>query len=352
VIVIVIAGSFGASAALTKSESPPRPSGIYNVIESGLTLRGGAALVPCSDSELTSCPSSENASLPNVYLIQYGSTLYYLNNQTSVGRTVWFTNSTVFCISPPLPLTNTAHQVPTCPTEPYGSSSIVIPIQSVSTQNISSGILFSLILSTNSGQALQVSVTVLNTRSSENNVTAADHWPAGEFFSWIGGDECGTSGFLPMGYEVLQGDYGYDNFTSATPLYLEVLPELPLLCPAEIPTPYYSFMPNSDVAQEKAGGLGGSGVHGLPFDTSCQWTQSLPCWWWGVGPWFGYWTGSGDTVEGGPCPAQTSSTGTSGCPLDFTPFPPGTYTVVAADEWGQVLVDHFEVVANPSAAPS
>ena len=142
---------------------------------------------------------------------------------------------------------------------------------------------------------------------------------------------------LPIGYEILQGNYGQGNFTEGTPLVLDAQPTM-LGCPAQAPTPYFYFEPLSDVAQtyEYANVPNLAGVYNVTVDSSASS---------GGGTWSGAWTGSAwqtgaGSIGGGDCPGSTS---TSGCPLEFNPFAPGAYTVVAGDEWGQVLNLHFMV---------
>ena len=119
----------------------------------------------------------------------------------------------------------------------------------------------------------------------------------------------------------------------------------------------YAFKPLSDVAtaNERDNVPGLAGLYNVTVNTACHWTPG-DCWWSGLGTWSGYWTGSASQsgagfVTGGACPSgQVSSSSnpvqaSSGCPLVFNQFPPGVYTVVAADEWGQVAVLHFTVAS-------
>lgn len=358
--VVVLIGAVVGYAALTSFESS-RSSGVYRVVTRNMMLKGQAAIVPCIGFNLAACPSAENASLSPVDLIEYGGVHYYLYHQTapsgaplSQGQTtepdatyeVWFTNSTVFCISPAHPLTNTNHQNRTCPTLPFAATSIRIPTPWTSYDNPSIGLRLNLTLTADSSGALTVTVNVLNARDTANNLTAVNHWPdnPSNFFLWVQGG-CDSATAIPMGYEILRGNYESNNFTTATPLTLEAQPQT--LCPYEAPTPYYAFGPLSDIAATYQYGNIPSlaGVYRMPLNTSCNWTPDLRCWWNDVGPWSGYWTGStyqssaGELV-GGYCPGASSP---ESCPLTLNLFPSGTYTVVAADEWGQIAVLHFNV---------
>ena len=363
---LVIVG-IGVANFVSSSGSGPTvivtSSPVYQIVKENLTVSGRAAEVPCSGFNLADCASFGNGTLHNVELISYGGAFYYLftvvepNGEgqndsqplpTSV-YTVWFTNSTVYCISPAHPITNSLHQNPTCPTTPFRVSRVVVPVPLDSTLNSTYGLRLSLALSTNSSGAVSVAVDLFNTLNHTNMISAGNHWPVSvsNMFLWLQ-EGCGPPTDLPIGYEILQGNYSLGDFREGTPLWLEASPLIPG-CPREIPTPYYTFRPLSDVATWS----GSYASYDLAVETPCQFNPGSGCYWYGVGTWFGYWTGSttqvgtGLWVQGGECPGQESSTSTQGtpfnCPLLFNRFPAGMYTVIAADEWGQVLLLHFVV---------
>lgn len=60
----------------------------------------------------------------------------------------------------------------------------------------------------------------------------------------------------------------------------------------------------------------------------------------------GFWVGENDLAYGGPCPGSSQDSNATECPLTFVPFPPGSYTVVAGDEWGQTVLLHFTVMID------
>jgi hypothetical protein len=234
---------------------------------------------------------------------------------------------------------------------------VVVPTPS-STSNLNSsiGLRLDLALSVNSSGGATVTADIFNTFNRVNNITAKEHWPIDPsgLFLWVQG-YCGPPPGVPIGYAVFRGNYGQDNFTMGTPLSLEAQSQLS--CPYEAPTQYYAFKPLSDVAtaNERDNVPGLAGLYNVTVDTACHWTPG-DCWWSGLGTWSGYWTGSASQsgagfVTGGACPSgQVSSSSnpvqaSSGCPLVFNQFPPGVYTVVAADEWGQVAVLHFTVAS-------
>jgi len=378
-IVIIIVASVGFALYLPTTShcgsACTTSSVIYQTVESNMTLRGQAAAVPCVGFNEANCPSASNSTLRDVDLILYGNTYYYLYNftETPTGYstfsnatttitsypkpstfTTWFTNSSVFCISPAHPLTNTERQNPTCPTAPYSSMTIAIRNpSSTSALNSSSGLRLDLALALNASGGVAVVASVLNTRSSTNTVAAENQWPLGaeDMLMWVQG-YCGPPPDLPLGYAIFQGNYSPGNLTGATPLALEAQP-LGGLCPAQPVASSFAFNPASDVASvSESGGIGGGGGENVTTSTACQRAPGIDCWWGGLGTWSGYWTGStqqngAGLVSGGACPGQTASQQfPSGCPLEFNRFAPGVYTVVAGDEWGQVAILHFTVASS------
>ncbi|HEV2139411.1 MAG TPA: hypothetical protein VGR53_11280 [Nitrososphaerales archaeon] len=348
-------------------------SAVYQTIERNLTLRGQAAVVPCVGFNEANCPSAPNATLHPVDLITYGGTYYYLYNKTEETQccgvfsnatttitiaptfstyATWFTNSSVFCISPAHPITNTEHQNRTCPNEPYHTNSFDIQIPSTSALSSTTGLRLDLSLSINSSGGIIVIVDEFNTLARVNNLSASAHWPLNPsgLFLWLQGS-CGPPNF-PVGYAILQGNYSASSFKTGVPLTLEAQPLT--TCPYEAPTPYFAFRPLSDVAltYQWANIASLAGVYNVTVNTSCHWTPGSGCFTGGTGTWSGYWTGSGSQrgagieIDGGACPGQSSS---HSCPLLFDDFPSGTYTVVAADEWGQVVLLHFKVTGGTSA---
>ena len=349
VLVVIMVGTV-AFVTLNSQENHPSPassttsSSVYQVVESNLTLQGPAAVTPCVGFNEAGCPSASNAFLSQVELIKYGDEFFYLSNQSLPGAaaegqsesnttyTVWFTNSTVYCISPAHPLTNTFHENPTCPTQPYEPTTFMIPVPSGSAVNSSTGLRLSLSLHGNSNGTLMVAFEEFNTLNHVSNVTASSG--VGADMSLWTQDGCGS--FFPAGYEVLRGNYGQNNFTEGTPLTLAA--QLTgLFCLANVPAPYFAFQPLSDVAEtyQYRNIPSAAGIYNVTVDSSYA----------SAGGWPGFWTGytsqeGAGNVVGGTCPNTNS---TSGCPLVLNPFPPGPYTVIAADEWGQAVILHFAV---------
>ena len=204
-----------------------------------------------------------------------------------------------------------------------GSSAakIVLPFQSAWNLNSRTGLRLDLNLSTTSNGTLKVAVDEFNTLNQSNIVGVANSWPLAydDLFLWT---KTTCDLYLPAGYEILQGNYAQDNFTTGVPLWLEAQVFLPG-CPVMLPPDSYNFTPLSDRASDV----------NKTFSTS--------------GAWSGFWTGSSSkglaVTRGGDCPGLPPLNSPSACSLTFSPFAPGTYTMVAGDEWGQIVILHFTV---------
>lgn len=344
--------------------APPSYNGVYQVVAKNITVNGNAALQPCTDFNASACPSQ--VPLSGVELIRYWDTPYYLVNVTAPNGapaaangtlptsvyTVWFTNSTIFCVSPGRPFTPAPAQYPTCPTLPYHTVSVDVSQPSAFASNSTLGLKLGLYVAAFPDGAINISVDDYNILPTVNNLTAANSWPisADNMFLWIAGRSCGPPFYVPVGYAVYSGDLSLAQMKEATPLVTYAYPTV--TCGTQYPAPYYAFQANSDMA-----GVylypnlpSVAGVYTATIDTGCQYAPGNGCVWSLIGPPSGYWTGSGyqyqagEGVNGGPCPGRTGFNQSAlDCPLTFNPFPPGTYTVLAADEWGQVAVSHFTV---------
>lgn len=179
---------------------------------------------------------------------------------------------------------------------------ILVPTSSASTLNPLTGLSLDLNLSVINEVQVVVTAYEFNTLDRVNNVTYG-HGSLlnSSFFQWANCD-FGAGGMV--GYEVLEGDYGPDNYTRGAALWLELQPSVigaegcaDINLPVGEPVPsqdyHYAFSPLND--------------------------QNVLS-----GTYVGYWTDPSD--------AST-----------YQPFPSGVYTVVAADEWGQVAILHFIV---------
>jgi len=176
---------------------------------------------------------------------------------------------------------------------------IIVPSSSASTLDSLTGLSLNLNISTNYNRWVIVTVYEFNTLDRANNVTHGHGWPADNYlFQWFRWTQDQCRSFM-AGYEILQGNYGLNNFTNGTPLWLQPFQGLsPVQCAGlvGVAADVYTFKP---LANENV--IGGEHV--------------------------GFWTD------------PQSSNGTA----IYHPFVPGIYTVVAGDEWGQVAMLHFTV---------
>ena len=147
-----------------------------------------------------------------------------------------------------------------------------------------------------SGTTFQINATVLNSLARVNNVTGVNDYRGVE-----GNPVCN---FAPVAFEVLQGSYTASNFASGTAVNIHGVQNYMCLIGAS-DLKSYAFQPNSDVFSGTAdGGAPITRAAHASVDVSHQWSKDL--------------TSSG-------------------------PLAPGVYTVVAADNWGQLAVVHFTV---------
>ncbi|HEV2137838.1 MAG TPA: hypothetical protein VGR53_03285 [Nitrososphaerales archaeon] len=132
---------------------------------------------------------------------------------------------------------------------------------------------------------------------------------------------------LPLGVAILQGNYGVGNFSETTPL-TTFYPGI-FFCPAEFNMEKFSFAPRSqDVTAFSLQPVGNSNL----TVSQPMWTQPAVV---NTHAW-GFWNAPGGVRYHNLCP-------NCGYPGSFQSFSPGLYTVLAQDQWGQVVVTHFEV---------
>ena len=176
----------------------------------------------------------------------------------------------------------------------------------LSTSAVGAGLELSLSLNASQlspGQEVEFNVSLVNTLSSPDNITADPG-------AWTGLPQVslGPCGDLnePFGFLIAQGFYTAGNASSATPLGL--YSPGTYNCPAILDYSYYVFQPESYLMSScESGGF-------------CNQAPAMS-----------------SSAYGGSWPSSSGSQGT------FTPFKHGVYTVVAATEWGQVDVLHFTV---------
>jgi len=245
---------------------------------------------------------------------RYGSITYWA---LGVGGIWTYTNSYSISLAP----------------APFATSSTVVSTSSVSytvngepthttttATDSRNNLQLRLFLNTSSSSAGGVMASVFvdeyNPLGTTNNVTAEDNETADGNWSLRIGDLDGApcwSDDWPLGFAIASGHYTSANITTAKFLDL-VNPGVTYSCPLYVGygTPAgYAFEPMSDTATTY-------GCIGEPCLTGSVATGVEPPSW---SPVTGYWN------QGGA----------------FTSFPRGTYTVVAADEWGEVAIAYFAV---------
>jgi hypothetical protein len=147
------------------------------------------------------------------------------------------------------------------------------------------------------GTAFAVNATVWNTLSRPNNVTGVNDYHGVQV-----NPLCNTG---PVTFEVLQGYYTTANFTAGAVLSIHGVQNMMCIVPASALS-YYVFQPNSDA-----------------------FTGPLP-------------QGQGMTTRSATAATSLVNVYSNGL-ANPVPFPPGTYTVIAADNWGQLASAHFTV---------
>lgn len=159
-----------------------------------------------------------------------------------------------------------------------------------------------------SGESIAFIIKEENTRIFPNEVRAVDQWAVKRLT--LG--PCGTVN-RPFGYAMFLGKYGNDNVSSAAPLQL--YPSSVYYCPLILIPRSYSFDPISDLA----------GVNGFCNPNPCF---QLPL-------------ENRDDVAG--TYAGVYTTDSRSAAANFHYFLPGSYTLAAGDEWGDLLLLHFTV---------
>lgn len=152
------------------------------------------------------------------------------------------------------------------------------------------------------GQNITVKVDLSNNRTTSNRLAQASAWPIEGLTT---SDLC-LNYYYPFGYGIIEGYYSLGNLSSSTPLYL-FNPTIITFCAAGATISYYLFEPSSNFATTN------TDARPLPMNDSFSTS--------------GYWT----------CNSLIYNSGV------FYHFGRGTYTVVAGDEWGNIVLLHFTV---------
>ncbi len=156
------------------------------------------------------------------------------------------------------------------------------------------------------GTSFEVNATVWNMLPRPNNVTGVGEYHGVQF-----NPLCNTG---PVTFEVLEGYYTVANFSAGKVLSIHGVQNMLCIVPASALS-YYVFQPNSDAFTGP-----------LPQEMGAQNAR----------------------------PVMTSRSATAATSLvnvysnglaNPEPFPAGIYTVVAADNWGQLAAVHFTVTS-------
>lgn len=203
---------------------------------------------------------------------------------------------------------------------PIGASSSTKPSTEIGTgesvvSSSVSGLKLELSLNTTNlgrSETIAIEISEFNPENLPVNVSAQSDWAT--HIVGIGMPPCDFEN-EPISLAVAAGNYSVQNFTNASPLQLSSN-SLVYHCAPVWSANYWVFQPMSNVTQ-LGGCLDLSGLKtcspaGLVFSTS-------------------------QVVE-------ASGTYTVAGQSEFSPFPPGTYTAIAGDEWGAIAILRFEVI--------
>jgi hypothetical protein len=178
---------------------------------------------------------------------------------------------------------------------------------SVSTSNSSIGLQLSLEQTSYGNGSFKVQVEDFNPLNTGVNVTGTDGWRYGPYFL-NPYDNCAPP--IPVGFAIAKGHYGSANLSSAQALPLYNTTSI-TSCSLSIFTGQFEFRPMSDNFTQNSG----PGSFQLTDTAQVSFLVS------------GYYTGGQDTSR----------------PAELIPLGPGEYTIIGADEWGQVLLLYFSV---------
>ena len=147
-----------------------------------------------------------------------------------------------------------------------------------------------------SGTDFQVNASVTNVLPATNNVTGLDE------YNGVGSNP--ICKFAPIAFDVLQGYYTLANYTTGNVVDVHG-PQVYMCVTGAADLSYYVFQPNGDnFTGSGSPGIGQSRTAQISVDVSQVWSDG---------------------------------------PTAKTALPAGEYTVVAADNWGQLAIAHFTV---------
>jgi Putative Ig domain len=157
-----------------------------------------------------------------------------------------------------------------------------------------------------SGQQVGIYIDETNTLSKTNTITSSANWPV----SGLGVGPCGVLNY-PFGIAIFQGSYTAANISSGTPLqiYEPAIYHCPMTL-ADISS--YVFQPLSHNAAVFQMSESTAVFNDMEMNTEFE-------------------------------PAPTGHWASNEAGSTFTNFEAGVYTIVAGDEWGNLVILHFTV---------
>jgi hypothetical protein len=186
---------------------------------------------------------------------------------------------------------------------------------------------------------LRASVEVLNTVN--RNVSFSAVSENQNFSEWNGDDYFCPASFL-LGFAVFQGHFAAGNISSAGPP-LRVVPDFIVFCGSTPFSGAVTFLPGGDRAVVGSGAFANQDTLQLNATTKYINGKEL--------------AGGGGEFQGGASPGLVGYWNYSVPAADdmnftspgFVYFPPGQYTIVAADDWDQYVYATFVVEPSPPA---
>jgi hypothetical protein len=197
---------------------------------------------------------------------------------------------------------------------------LIFPL-SASTTNEPLGLNFNMAINTTllqSGEAISITLSETNTLTHFNNITASDNWSYSGFPEQICSDSPSFRN-LPFALAIVHGYYSKPDLNGTTSLlilYPLGFPEAVSCIYTGGPPSEYDFSHSSNVA------IARNAAFNQDINESISTSMSFS----------GYYNSS-----------QMFSTETIN-------FPPGVYTVVGGDEWGQLVLLHFVVQGSGTAS--
>ncbi|MDG6999640.1 MAG: hypothetical protein JRN15_11045 [Nitrososphaerota archaeon] len=181
------------------------------------------------------------------------------------------------------------------------------PESSSTSSKFASGLSLYLSAVVTSNGSVMITVDANNTRGTTNNVTVSNEWQYSPQ-TLNPYNPCGAPG--PVGLAIFRGYYDMGNFTGAQSLILYDA-SVTYMCTTAVyaPNSYYLFSSHSDRATFV------NPLYPQKFNTTLSLSFTAK----------GFWSTN------------------SGVSTTFHSFPVGTYTILGADEWGNIVLVHLQI---------